>query len=240
MHVPWYSVLARRLGDLWFYRPGRGWHPRHYEWQFSHTRAAVSMRAEESAAVIGALEHCWTADSRVLEVGSGTGVYTLALSHAVREVVALDCSPTMRRYLERHLRREGISNVTVRRGCLPDRVRGLGAFDGVVGVGVLNYIVDFQASLVSLAQVLDPAGWCVLTVPADTPEGRRYWRDELLTRRRVYLRSDAEIQSAAATAGLRVDSLTMAGGFTRVFWASPVCDGSDRSKAAVPTSREKA
>jgi protein-L-isoaspartate O-methyltransferase len=171
---------------------------------------------------MGELERCWTTASRVLEVGSGTGCYTLLLARAVREVVAVDCSSAMRRYLERRLLREGIPNVEVRQGCLPNGVEGPGEFDGVLGVGVLNYVVDLEASLVSLADVLAPSGWCVLTVPADTREGRLYQRDELLTRRRVYLRSDADVHSAATAAGLRVDGLTMAGGFTRVFRASSV------------------
>ena len=54
----------------------------------------------------------------------------------------------------------------------------------------------------------------------DTPEGRRYRRDELTTRRRVSLRSDAEIVAAAAVAGMRLETMETAAHITRVIRAA--------------------
>lgn len=214
----WWTRLARWVSDRWFYDPSEGWHPRHYEWHFTHRRSGTVARREEYDAIVPTIGAALSSSSgrRVLEVGSGTGCYTLAVARLADHVMALDCSHAMKRFLERRLRREGLSNVTVREGCLPVGVQRLGSFDGVVAVGVLNYVADLEASLTAIGGVLVPGGWAVLTVPAATASGRRYQRDELSTRRRVFLRTDAQIRAAADVADLRLDQFLTAGSFTRV------------------------
>ncbi len=49
--------------------------------------------------------------ARVLEVGPGSGAFTLPLARAVQEVVAVEPSATMRAVLERNLAQASIGNV---------------------------------------------------------------------------------------------------------------------------------
>lgn len=64
------------------------------------------------------------ANSRILEVGPGTGGFTLRLARLFKEVVAVEPSPDMRTVLERHLADAGIANVQLVAGrieeALPD------------------------------------------------------------------------------------------------------------------------
>ncbi len=65
--------------------------------------------------------------ARVLEVGPGSGAFTLPLAAAVKEVVALEPSAAMRRVLSQHLADAGVTNVRV----IPQPVEtGLAAVEG--------------------------------------------------------------------------------------------------------------
>ncbi|MCS7203419.1 MAG: class I SAM-dependent methyltransferase [Thermodesulfovibrio sp.] len=49
--------------------------------------------------------------SRILEIGSGTGIYTLPLAKRAKEVVAVDCSEEMIKILNEELKKHEIDNV---------------------------------------------------------------------------------------------------------------------------------
>jgi len=51
--------------------------------------------------------------ARVLEIGPGSGAFTLPLASAVREIVVVEPSPTMREVLARNLSEAGITNVRI-------------------------------------------------------------------------------------------------------------------------------
>lgn len=174
----------------------------------------AALRRREQAAIVRALDGLAQASDRVLEVGSGTGAHTLGLARRCRAVVAVDASDEMVAYLERRLGREGISNVDARPGTLPDGLPVDGGYDGVLAVGVLNYLPDLEAALRALARTLRPGGWAVVTVPRNSPGGWLYRAGEALTRRRVSLRTEAAVRAAAVRAGLEPARLTGAG-FTR-------------------------
>lgn len=228
--------LRAWLTRRWFYDEHQGWHPRYFEWRYSSTRSGADVRHQEADAVHRLLEPCCADAQRVLEIGSGTGSFTLRVAHLVPELVAVDCSRAMTRFLRRRLARSDVTNVILERRCLPDGIADLGRFDGVFAVGVLNYIEAFDEALRAIAHVLTPNGWCVLTVPADNAAGRKYRRDELSTRRRVYLHSDADIRSTAEAAGLHVDALELGGEFTRVFRARVAEPGGDSLRRPRRTS----
>jgi len=200
---------SRRRG--WFIADTAGWHPELYERWFTWNPMQAAVRRREQAAVHGALEGLLEESDRVLEVGCGTGAYTLALARRCRQVLAVDASPGMLEYLDRRLAQAGIGNVQTAVAELPDRLPAAGGHDGVLAVGVLNYLPDLDATLRVLAGALRPGGWAVVTMPLRSPGGWLYRFGEAMTRRRVTLRSAAAARAAAQRAGLAPERVATAG-----------------------------
>ncbi len=193
-----------RSPGSWFRTGGSGWHPGLYEWYFTRTRLGSALRARDLRVVFGALDSVLAPEHSVLDVGAGTGSYTLPVARRCRRVMAVDASPAMLEHLRSRLSREGVSNVETRHGWLPDGLETGEKFDGVVCLGVLSYVADLAASLEAMAGRLVPGGWLVFTVAPRTLEGRVHALVEAPMRRRVYLRSPSEAVAAAEGAGLEV------------------------------------
>ena len=182
-----------------------GWDPDSYERYFG-TAFGATIRRREEKLVFEALESFMRPSDSILEVGPGTGNYTAPVARRCARLVAADSSPEMLRYLKDFVVREGLSNVELREGRLPDEV-GTGPdekFDGVLTVGTLNYVEDVGAAIHSLASVLRPDGWIVFTVPLSSIEGRIYALTEFVNRRAIQLHSPEDAATLAGNAGLRV------------------------------------
>jgi SAM-dependent methyltransferase len=92
---------------------------------------------------------------RVLEVGAGTGIFTLDLARRCREVVAVDISPRMLEQLERKARAQGLANLVPLAGDaaaldLP------GPFAAACAFSSLEYLPDLQGLLDRLGAQLEP------------------------------------------------------------------------------------
>lgn len=211
------------LRDRWFHAIDVAWTPKLYEWGFQRVPPDVAIRAREEAAVFALLGTLPQLDSRILEVGPGTGHYTIQLARRCAEVVAVDSSPQMRGYLQARLDREGLTNVDPRAGRLPDDLNVTEQFDGLLTVGVLNYAEDLERALQSLAGAVKPGGWAIFTVPLTTREGWVYLFTEVITRRYAWLRTPEEAMATAEAVGLRVRRMATAGlsraGLTLVVYA---------------------
>jgi cyclopropane fatty-acyl-phospholipid synthase-like methyltransferase len=195
----------------WFFANHEGWSPELYEWAFTKFPVDVKIREREEQAVFAAIEPSMASDSSVLEIGSGTGNYTLPLARSCSEVVAADYSRSMLSYLSGRLSDEALSNVELRLGGFPDGLGMSKRFDAIVSVGVLNYVRNFDLAVRSLAGSLKAGGRAVFTVPMPTFEGRLYLLTELVTRRRIWLRSQTYTQKVVEAAGLDVESMNTAG-----------------------------
>lgn len=192
-------------------RNQRAWHPRTYEaWFRLNPFQALLRRREQTASLAGVARFALPGHS-VLEVGCGTGHYTLPLARACQRVVAVDSSGDMLRFLERRLRKRAVTNVTTHRGSLGLPLDLGEQFDGVVAIGLLNYVPDLAGALRTLTSHLRPGGWAVLSVPLANSNGRLYQLSERLTGRRVWLYSPGAFANAAARHGLRVERATPAG-----------------------------
>lgn len=223
------------LRDRWFHAIDVAWTPNLYEWGFQRVPPDVAIRAREEAAVFALLGTLPRPDSRILEVGPGTGHYTTQLARRCAEVVAVDSSLQMRDYLKARLDREGLTNVDVQAGRLPDELNVTEQFDGMLTVGVLNYAEDLERALQSLAAVVKPGGWAIFTVPLTTREGWVYLFTEIITRRYAWLRSPEETMTTAKAVGLRVRRTASAGlsrgGLTLVVYAEKELQESKREGA---------
>lgn len=182
-----------------------------YEWYFSRTPYGRRIRAHEEHVVFGALESVLLPNQRVMELGSGTGHYTVRLAREVGQVVGLDASPAMVQFLEQRVRREGITNVVAEEGVVPRPYTGPDGFDGLVAVGVLNYVPHLDEALRWVRQRLRPGGFTVFTVPSAGPTGHLSRLTAALSRKRVYPASATDVQRAAASAGLELRGIVGAG-----------------------------
>jgi SAM-dependent methyltransferase len=189
---------ARRL---WFRPDHAGWNPRLYEW-FSCTPLGGALRVREEAAIYDFLGGVLERGHSVLEVGCGTGNYTIP--------VARRCAEMLRCTRER-LDREGLSGVETRLGRLPGRLGPARSFDGALAIGVLDYVGDIEGALRSLASPLKPGGWAVFNVPARSAEGGLNALVELVNRRRIHLYSVPEIADLGKKIGLKIEATATAG-----------------------------
>jgi SAM-dependent methyltransferase len=79
------------------------------------------------ARVLPGLLACVNEESRVLEIGPGSGAFTLPLARAVKQLIALEPSSNMRSILQQKLDTAGVTNVQI----IPQRVEeGLVELDG--------------------------------------------------------------------------------------------------------------
>lgn len=102
---------------------------------------------------------------RVLEVGPGTGYYTLDVAESIRPSGTVDIFDLQQEMLDHTLRRateRGITNLTATQGDARDLPYADESFDAAFLVAVLGEIPDQDAALRELARVLRPGGRLVV------------------------------------------------------------------------------
>lgn len=113
-----------------------------------------TLRRQEHRAVGELISRYAEPQGRAIEVGPGTGFYTLAAASAFGEVVAVEESAQMTELLTGRLQAAEMRNVTVlNRNFLALGVEG--DFDVALAIGVLDYIADprrFVAKLCAAAR----------------------------------------------------------------------------------------
>jgi 2-polyprenyl-3-methyl-5-hydroxy-6-metoxy-1,4-benzoquinol methylase len=194
-----------RARERWFQPATSYWRPELYERYFTRTPLGALLRRRDDEIVHAALDRLSQPEDEVLEVGAGTGHYTVPIARRCARVVALDAAPDMVDYLCVRVAREGLGNVETGVGRLPGSIDVGGPYDGVVCLGVLGYVEHLEAALRALAERLRPGGWAVVSMPPRTLEGRVHVAFEVAGRRQVRLRSPAEAVAAARAAGLEVE-----------------------------------
>ncbi len=99
---------------------------------------------------------------RALEIGAGTGYFTLNLMQAgvVRSAVCMDISPGMLETLQRNAAKLGLPVATVA-GDAEGLPLADESFDLVFGHAVLHHIPDLERAFEEFHRVLKPGGWVV-------------------------------------------------------------------------------
>lgn len=95
--------------------------------------------------------------NRVLEIGAGTGIFTLDIARNCREVLAVDISANMLALLEQKATVEGIQNIHLLKGNV-EQMELDGPFSAVCAFSSLEYFVDLPALFTRLAQLMEPGG----------------------------------------------------------------------------------
>jgi 2-polyprenyl-3-methyl-5-hydroxy-6-metoxy-1,4-benzoquinol methylase len=99
----------------------------------------------------------FTAADRVLEIGAGTGIFTLTIARHCREVVAVDISGNMLEILERKAAVERLSNIRTVRGNAETIDPG-GTFSVACAFSSLEYLSDLPSFFRRLARHIEPGG----------------------------------------------------------------------------------
>jgi len=94
---------------------------------------------------------------RVLEIGAGTGIFTLTIARHCREVVAVDISGNMLEILERKAAAQRVSNLRTVRGNA-ETMEPEGTFSVACAFSSLEYLSDLPAFFHRLARHIEPGG----------------------------------------------------------------------------------
>lgn len=94
---------------------------------------------------------------RVLEVGAGTGIFTLELAHHCQEVHAIDLSGNMLQRLKQKAQERGFQNIWIQEGNA-EMVELAGPYSAVVAFLAFEYFQDLPAFFVRLAPHMEPGG----------------------------------------------------------------------------------
>jgi ubiquinone/menaquinone biosynthesis C-methylase UbiE len=116
-------------------------HAAGYESKFQKPLLARLKRMEEEG-ILSFLTERLPEQGKLLELGCGTGIFTLPIAMKGCDITATDVSSGMLAQLDEKLRCHGLENVRPvkldceREGELP----GAGGLDGIYGIGLLEYV----------------------------------------------------------------------------------------------------
>lgn len=138
--------------------------------------------------------------SRLLDAGAGAGHLANRLAALGHEVVGIDQSAGFVDYANAH----AADGARFQLGDITDLPFPVASFDAVVAGEVLEHVGDDARAIAELHRVLKPAGWCLISVPADP----RLWdlSDEWAGHVRRY--TEAELRARFEAQGFRVQRLT--------------------------------
>lgn len=144
---------------------------------------------------------------RVLELGAGTGRFTVELACRADEVTALDVSPGMLKVLEARARREGLETITPLLGAAEDAPLQ-GPYDLICSFSALEYVPALEPLLGRMAGLLAPGGRLFFTTAHRGPL-RLFTQIGNAMRQGIWLhaRSRGQVRRALEGAGLKVEAL---------------------------------
>jgi len=114
-------------------------------------------KRKESEAVLSRLPELVSATDRVLEIGAGTGIFSMPIAGICRELIAVDVSGRMLSVLERKAEAAHRNNIR----CMAGNIMTMdipGTFDTVCAFSSLEYIPDMAGLFKKLAPHLNPGG----------------------------------------------------------------------------------
>ena len=123
--------------------------------QFTST---VSLsRSTEQRLFLAQLPALFAGANRVLEIGAGTGIFTMDIARNCTEVLASDISGNMLDLLDKKAKAAGIRNIRTLKGNV-ETMELEGSFSMVCAFSSLEYLADLPAFFIRLARHVEPGG----------------------------------------------------------------------------------
>lgn len=167
--------------------------------QFTST---VSLsRSTEHRLFTAQLPTLFAGAGRVLEIGAGTGIFTLDIARNCSQVVAADISGNMLSLLEKKATAEGITNIRTLKGNV-ETMELEGSFSLACAFSSLEYLTDLPAFFIRLARHIEPGG-AVYFITARTSLFRLFTQVGNAMRQGLWLKSHSrrEIEAMLSAAG---------------------------------------
>lgn len=115
------------------------------------------VRKTEYALFEARLPSLFSPSDRVIEIGAGTGIFTLAIARRCREVTAVDISQSMLEILKGKAAAEGLGNIRTIVGNV-ETMDLEGSYTVACAFSSLEYLTDLRAFFRRLADHIEPGG----------------------------------------------------------------------------------
>ena len=151
-----------------------------------------SIRAAEDNAIIGVFQKFVRPIDSILEIGAGTGYYTMRFASAAKKLTAVDSNLSMVRHLKSKVERNKSSNIDIVSGDFLN-YNGVSTYDWVIALGVLEYQKnpsEFLDRLISFSHK-----WILVTFPTPGAWGQIYRTASRLQGTRINLFSKSDIRN---------------------------------------------
>ncbi len=119
--------------------------------------ASRPVRVKECELALSRIERLISRNDRVLEIGAGTGVFSIPIAKRCGELLAVDLSGEMLRLLEKKSREEGLENIVIHAGDITTITPG-GSFHAVCAFSSFEYVADLEDLVRRLYSLLEPGG----------------------------------------------------------------------------------
>jgi 2-polyprenyl-3-methyl-5-hydroxy-6-metoxy-1,4-benzoquinol methylase len=165
------------------------------------------VRVPEREISLGVLRSVAGRGDSILEIGAGTGRFTLEMAPLVSRMVAVDISPQMLKVMSDKMTERKITNVRQICGSFLE-TDFEGPFDVIMSFSAIEYIKDSKALFRKISGLLKPGGHLILSTAHDT--FLRFWgRLGNYFRQGIYLDaySKGRMKRLLAENGLRIEEV---------------------------------
>ncbi len=166
------------------------------------------VRIPEWNIALGSIKKIADKSHSVLEIGAGTGRFTLAIAPLVKQITAIDVSEKMLDCMVQKLNIQGTTNVNQIHGDFLE-THFDERFDLIVSFSAIEYIRDNKALFTKISNLLAPGGHLIITTAHNT--FFRWWgRIGNYFRQGIYMDaySKKEMSRLLTANGLKVNELT--------------------------------
>lgn len=125
------------------------------------------VRTPEKQIILETFKNTLKPTQTVLEIGAGTGRFTLNAAPLVKHITAVDVSPSMLNQLNLKKEQNHLANITTRQGCFME-LDFKEPFDVIMSFSAIEYIPHKKALFEKIGHLLKPNGHLIITTANNT------------------------------------------------------------------------